>query len=417
MLERRQRRRRSLSSTGKIGKFSLEEAVRTQPTRALYRSYDPFLDRKVAIKIIQLFDPSEDEDLTANDSFYAEAQAIGRLQHQNIVSVYDAGVGDYEGYIVMEYIQGDSLLEVLKQKKSLPVGTALNIAAQICHALDYAHKKNIIHRDIKPSNIMIAQNEQVKVVDFGISILNTNEGYDSGLMGTPSYMAPELIDGTPANESSDLFSVAVLLYEMITGDLPFSGSDAHAVLYKIINSEPEAINDIQPDSLKALLVKALAKQPENRFNSAAEFEDELLIVAEQISANENNYQELDTEQLKQLEIFEDCSPEILHELANCLEISAVAGGEVIFSESLLDEYLCLIEGKALLVAEDKHLAVNAKQWLSENILSKQFSSCSCKALVKSQVLRVSKSNLLESSTVTQAYFFQFMLDRIFYTVN
>lgn len=141
MLERRQRRRRSLSSTGKIGKFSLEEAVRTQPTRALYRSYDPFLDRKVAIKIIQLFDPSEDEDLTANDSFYAEAQAIGRLQHQNIVSVYDAGVGDYEGYIVMEYIQGDSLLEVLKQKKSLPVGTALNIAAQICHALDYAHKK------------------------------------------------------------------------------------------------------------------------------------------------------------------------------------------------------------------------------------------------------------------------------------
>ncbi|MFK7794571.1 MAG: protein kinase [Gammaproteobacteria bacterium] len=416
MLERRQRRR-SLASTGNIGKFSLEEAVRTQPTRTLFCSYDPFLDRKVAIKVIQLFDPSGDEDLVANDLFYAEAQAIGRLQHQNIVSVYDAGIGDYEGYIVMEYIQGESLLALLKRKKSLPISTALNIAAQICHALDYAHTKNIIHRDIKPSNIMITQNEQVKVVDFGISILNSGEADDSGLMGTPSYMAPELIDGTLANELSDLFSVAVLLYEMIVGDLPFSGDDAHAVLYKIIGSEPEAIEDIHPESLKALLVKALTKQPENRFNSAAEFETEILIVADQISTNENNYEDLDTDQLKKFEIFEDSNLEVLHELANCLEISSVNSGDIIFNEQLLDEYLCLIEGKALLVTEGQHFTINAKQWLSDNILSKQFSNYRCEALVKSQVLRVSKSNLLESSAATQAYFFHFMLDRIFYTVS
>jgi serine/threonine protein kinase len=413
LLDRRQRRRRSLSSTGKIGKFSLEEAVRTQPTRALFRSYDPFLDRKVAIKIIQLFDPSGDEDRTANDAFYAEAQAIGRLQHQNIVSVYDAGVGDYEGYIVMEYVQGESLLDLLKLKQSLPVDRALKIAAQICHALDYAHAKKIIHRDVKPSNIMIAQDDHVKVVDFGISILNSSDAIDSGLMGTPCYMAPELIDGAPANELTDLFSVAVLLYEMITGNLPFSGGDAHAVLYKIINSEPESIDEIRPSTLKALLVKALAKQPADRFNSAAEFESALLTVANQISINEHDYQELDTQQLKQLEIFEDCNLEILHELANCLEISSVNSGEDIFTECLLDEYLCLIDGKALLVAEDKHIELDARQWLSENILSREFSRCSCKALVKSQVLRVSKSNLLESSSVTQAYFFQFMLDRIF----
>lgn len=412
MLERRQRRR-SLSSTGKIGKFSLEEAMRTQPTRTLYRSYDPFLDRKVAIKIIQLFDPIGEEDKTANDSFYTEAQAIGRLQHQNIVSVYDAGVGDYEGYIVMEYIQGESLLNMLKRKKYLSVNTALKIAAQICYALDYAHKKKIIHRDIKPSNIMVTQDEQVKVVDFGISILNLGDVKDAGLMGTPSYMAPELIDGAAANECSDLFSVAVLLYEMITGDLPFTGSDAHSVLYKIVNSEPEAIDDIQPDSLKVLLLKALAKQPVDRFNSAAEFERELLVVADEVSANKDSFQELNTEQLKQLEIFENSSLEILHELANCLDVSSVDSGEIIFSECLLDEYLCLIDGKALLIADDKRLEVSAKQWLSENMLSREFSQCSCEALVKSQVLRISKSNLLESSTMTQAYFFQFILDRIF----
>jgi serine/threonine protein kinase len=412
LLERRQRRR-SLSSTGKIGKFSLEESMRTQPTHMLFRSYDPFLDRKVAIKIIQLFDPNGNEDITANDSFYKEAQAIGRLQHQNIVSVYDAGVGDYEGYIVMEYIQGESLLDLLKRKKLLSVDEALTIAAQICHALNYAHTKKIIHRDIKPSNIMIAQDGQVKVVDFGISILNPDEAKDPGLMGTPSYMAPELIDGATANELSDLFSVAVLLYEMIKGDVPFSGSDAHAVLYKIINSEPEAIEDIQPDYLKALLAKGLAKQPADRFSSAAEFGSALQKVAARISANENNYQELNAKQLKQLEIFENCYPDILHELANCLEISSVDSGEVIFSECLLDEYVCLIEGKALLLAEDKSLTVNARRWLCESILSGEFSTYSCKALEKSQVLRVSKSNLLESSAVTQAYFFQFMLERVF----
>ncbi len=162
-----------------------------------------------------------------------------------------------------------------------------------------------------------------------------------------------------------------------------------------------------------MLVKALAKNPADRFNSAAEFEGELLEVADQISANEYNYQELNTEQLKQLEIFEACNSETLHELANCLEISTVDSGELIFNECLLDEYLCLIEGKALLVAEDRHLTVNARQWLSESILSREFAACSCKALTKSQVMRVSKSNILESSIATQAYFFQFILDRIF----
>ena len=412
MLERRQRRRRSLSSTGKIGKFSLEDVIRAQPTRALYRSYDPFLDRKVAIKVIQLFDPNGDQDQTANDAFYAEAQAVGRLQHQNIVSVYDAGVGDYEGYIVMEYVHGDSLLDLLKTEISLPVDKALKIAAQICHALSYAHSKNIIHRDIKPSNIMITLEGHVKVVDFGISILSSDDDKDSGLMGTPSYMAPELIDGSAASQSSDLFSVAVLLYEMIAGTLPFTGDDAHAVLFKIINSDPDPMGDAVPEAVKLLLNNALSKNVVNRFDSADEFEREILLVRDQINMSDDSYQDLDTAQLKQLEIFENCNPEVLHELSNCLEISTVDTGEFIFSEHLLDEYLCLVEGKALLVSEDTHINVDEKQWLSESILSREFVSCSCKALSKSQVLRVSKSNLLESSLSTQAYFFRFILDRI-----
>ncbi len=413
MIERRQRRRRGLSSTGNIGKYSLDEVIRVQPTRSLYRSYDPFLDRKVAIKIIQLFDPNGEQDDEANDAFYLEARAIGRLQHQNIVSVYDAGLGDYEGYIVMEFIEGESLLQKLKTQHTLKLNQSLKIARQICHALQYAHDKKIIHRDIKPSNIMLNKNLHVKVVDFGISLLGADsKGNQSQLTGTPSYMAPELIHGSAPSVQSDIYSLAVLIYEMILGRLPFSGEDAHAVMFKVINEEPEPITENIPDSFKRFLYKALSKQPADRFVSCSDFEDQLALLQEEIDSTSYNHV-LDTEQLKQLQLFAGCKPEILHELAACLVFESADAGELLVDESLLDEYVCLVQGKALLVAIDKHIMVPNGQWLTEKVLKQQFGSYSCKALSKSLLLRVSKSNLLESSPVTQAYFFEFILDRIF----
>ena len=415
-MERRQRRRRGLSSAGKIGKFSLENSIRTQPTRALYQSYDPFLDRKVAIKIIQLSDPAGDEDETANEAFFAEAQVIGRLQHQNIVSVYDAGVGDYEGYIVMEFIHGESLLQLLKTKNTLSLDEALKVIAQVCHALHYSHTQKIIHRDIKPSNIMVSPDGHVKVVDFGISIISSKQEDAPGLMGTPSYIAPELVHGATPNELSDLYSVAVVLYEMILGKLPFSGDDAHGVLYKVVNNEPEALNEIMQEPVRALLAKALSKEPVERFNSASEFEDEVHKLREQLNANTNLYQDLDTSQLKQMEIFQGCHVDVLHELAACIDFLTVDLGELIIGKNLgsqFDDYLCLIQGRALLVAGERHIIVGDGQWLVRNMLLKSVGEFSCKALAQSQMLRVSKSKLLEQSDASRAYFYQFMMDRCF----
>ena len=241
MLERRHRR--SLSAAGKIGKYQLNDPLRIQADRSLYKSYDPFLDRNVVIKIIQLFDPNEEGEVE-NEAFYAEARAIGRLQHQNIVSVYDAGLGDYEGFMVMEYVNGQSLEQYLRTKNSIASEKALTITESICHALAYAHSKNVIHRDIKPSNIMIAEDGTLKLVDFGLSVVQTaSQLAMPDLSGSPSYMAPELVRGELPNEQSDLFSVAVILYEMISGELPFSGNDVHSVLYKIANGEPEPIEN------------------------------------------------------------------------------------------------------------------------------------------------------------------------------
>ncbi|MEM7304337.1 MAG: serine/threonine-protein kinase [Pseudomonadota bacterium] len=276
MIERR--KRRSLSSAGKIGKYQLNDPLRIQSDRSLFKSYDPFLDRNVVIKIIQLFDPNEEGDVE-NDTFYAEARAIGRLQHQNIVSVYDAGLGDFEGFLVMEFIEGKDLSSVLKNDKNLSLKEALTTAEKICHALAYAHSKKVIHRDLKPSNIMFSEEGNLKLVDFGLSVVQTASQLTMPhLSGSPSYMAPELICGEMPNEQSDLFSVAVILYEMISGELPFKGNDVHSVLYNIVKGEAEPIeNKVEhlPHDLKSLFGKLLSKSPSDRFQTADKLEQEL----------------------------------------------------------------------------------------------------------------------------------------------
>lgn len=414
MTERRQRRRRGLSSTGKIGKYSLREPIRIQPGRALYQSYDPFLDRDVAIKIIQLFDPTGDENAEASDAFFAEAQAIGRLQHQNVVSVYDAGVGDYEGYIVMEYIHGKSLFKLMNSPVSL--SEILRIVSGVCHALHYAHEKNIIHRDIKPSNIMISDDGQIKVVDFGISILRKGEDDTPGLMGSPSYMAPELVHGKTPNQLSDLFSVAVVLYELVSGKLPFVGGDAHAVLYKIINTDPEPIDTDIPSPLRDLIMKGLSKDPVDRYQSATEMEAELNKLRDTLNTSPTVFSDINTVKLKQMNIFQECKIEVLHELSNCLELKMVDVGEQIIYESdeyLYEDFLYIVDGKAILVAGDKHHVLNEGQWLVEKTLRKGLGMFGCKALTIAHILRVSKSDLLMCSTHTQAYFYRYMMDKFY----
>ncbi len=414
MTERRQRRRRGLSSTGKIGKYALREPIRIQPGRALYKSYDPFLDRDVAIKIIQLFDPSGDENTEASDAFFAEAQAIGRLQHQNIVSVYDAGVGDYEGYIVMEYIHGNSLFKLMDNPLSL--SESLRIVSGVCHALHYAHEKNIIHRDIKPSNVMISSDGQIKVVDFGISILRKGDDDIPGLMGSPSYMAPELVHGQVPNELSDLFSVAVVLYELISGKLPFVGTDAHAVLYKIINGEPDPIDADIPSPLRDLISKGLSKDPVDRYQSAPELERELNNLREMLNTTPTVFSDINTVKLKQMNIFQQCEIEVLHEISNCLELKMIEVGEYFIRESeeyLYEDFLYIVEGNAILVAGEKHHVLNEGQWVVEKTLRKGLGIFGCKALTITHILRVSKSDLLMCSAETQAYFFQYMMEKFY----
>lgn len=252
----------------------------------VYRALDTRLNREVAIKVLRI-DPARKlssakvKEIRAR--FYKEAQAAARLNHPNIVSIFQVSHSAGQPYIVMEYLKGKSLLERMEETRSQE--EVVKTAIQICDALEYAHSQGVIHRDIKPDNIVITQDGRVKITDFGIAriedaeIALTRAGV---LMGSPAYCAPEqLRDFSNVDGRADLFSLGVILYQWLTGRLPFEGNAAPEVITKILTQDPVPPRSLNPDispSLEALILRALAKEPEERIASAGEFKAELARV-------------------------------------------------------------------------------------------------------------------------------------------
>jgi serine/threonine protein kinase len=207
--------------------------------------------------------------------FYQEARAAGGLNHPNIVTIYDIGRSESLCYMAMEFIEGAELRTLLLPGKPLPVQKALSIAAQVAEGLAYAHERGVVHRDIKPANIMVPETGPVKITDFGIARMRTsNVQTQTGMMmGSPKYMSPEQVIGKRADHRSDLFSLGVILYEMLTGAAPFTGESVNAVMYQIVNfvpPAPSAINPATPPALDAIVARMLAKALDERAQSAAE---------------------------------------------------------------------------------------------------------------------------------------------------
>jgi serine/threonine-protein kinase len=212
--------------------------------------------------------------------FYQEARAAGGLNHPNIVTVYDAGKAGDIVYIAMEYIQGVELRTLLAEGQPLGVPQALSIAAQVAEGLAYAHQAGVVHRDIKPANIMVVANGPVKITDFGIARMRASADLtQTGVMlGSPKYMSPEQVIGKRADHRSDLFSLGVILYEMLTGAAPFNGENITALMYQIVNFAPPApssINSAVPEMLDFIVAKMLAKLLEERYQDARELANDL----------------------------------------------------------------------------------------------------------------------------------------------
>ncbi len=247
----------------------------------VYKAMDPVIGRTVAVKTIRLSEEgtglSRPELLTR---FQTEARAAGLLTHPNIVVVFDAGEEDGLYYITMELVEGKSLQALLDSGHAFPLPRTLRIMEQTCSALQFAHERNVIHRDIKPANLMLTADDTVKVTDFGTAkILQFGTVQQTAhVMGTPSYMSPEQVKGRAVDGRSDIFSLGVMLYEMVTGEKPFPGQNITTVIYKIVNEEPVPPRQIDPSihpGISAVVMKALVKEPDQRYQSCREMLEDL----------------------------------------------------------------------------------------------------------------------------------------------
>jgi eukaryotic-like serine/threonine-protein kinase len=265
--------------TKKLGRYEIVGELGKGAMGVVFCARDPLLDRTVAIKTVNM-ELAQDEMAEYEARFYQEAKAAGGLNHPNIVIIYDIGKSEKIAYMAMELLQGKELKTLLSSGKPLPVPFAVDVAAQMAEGLAYAHEHGIVHRDIKPANIMIVRGELVKITDFGIARMRTaNVQTQVGIvLGSPRYMSPEQVAGKRAEPRSDLFSVGVILYEMITGKPPFNGEDVTSVMFQILNfvpPPPSTVNPEVPEILDFIVAKAIAKAPGDRYGNTRELAHDL----------------------------------------------------------------------------------------------------------------------------------------------
>jgi serine/threonine-protein kinase len=258
-----------------LGRYQVTGILGKGAMGKVYKGVDPAINRPVALKTIRLDfvnDPEEEAEL--KERLHREAQAAGKLSHPNIVTIYDVGSEGSLQYIAMEYLEGQTLEEMIKKKVKFNYRIIAQIIMQICAALQYAHEREIVHRDIKPANIMILKDYNVKVMDYGIARIESNSMTKTGIaMGTPNYISPEQLRGKNIDNRADIFSLGVLIYELVVGKRPFRGENITSLIYSVLNHTPEKPSNVVPQIpllFDQILHKALDKDPDRRYQKASE---------------------------------------------------------------------------------------------------------------------------------------------------
>jgi eukaryotic-like serine/threonine-protein kinase len=260
-----------------LGRYQVEKELGKGAMGVVYQGRDPKIGRVVAIKTMALSQEFEGDELTdARERFFREAETAGRLQHPNIVTIYDAGEDHDLAYIAMEFLPGRDMVALTQPGSLLPTDRVLSIGARVAEALHYAHSLNVVHRDIKPANIMYEpKSDTVKVTDFGIARITDASRTRTGMVfGTPSFMSPEQIAGKKIDGRSDLYSLAVMIYQLLCGQLPFKADSMAGLMFKIANDPPPDVrraNPAVPPALAQVLLIAMAKDLAVRYATGHEF--------------------------------------------------------------------------------------------------------------------------------------------------
>ena len=347
----------------KIGKYAIINEVGRGSTGVVYLSHDPYYGRDVAIKVYNMETGGDEERArVARKMFLSEAHMVGMLQHPNILPIYDAGEENGHCYIVTEHVHGARTLNAYcRPDNLLRVDDVVELMFKCAKALNYAHSRGVIHRDIKPSNIMLTTNNDVRIIDFGIALVQDSDiSSIQGIAGSPSYMSPEQVQNAEITNKSDLYSLGAVMYELLTGFRPFRAGNLSKLLHQIVYATPPPIHTLRPDipeDLENVVASSLQKDPEKRYRSGLDFAAELTRVHQKLRAH---YARIDSQQqfdlLRRLKVFHDFSHGEIWEVLRASTWQDYTDGEEIVKEGEMDDrFYIIVNGKVVVERHGKEL--------------------------------------------------------------
>ncbi|MGE0483335.1 MAG: protein kinase [Gammaproteobacteria bacterium] len=341
----------------KLGKYEIEDEIGRGSMGVVYRAYDPYIDRAVAVKVA-LADALKDKDTGERfrKMFFNEAHTAGMLRHPNILDIFDAGVDGDMCYIVMELVaSGTTLRNFCRPERLLPLHQAAEIVFKCAKALDYAHRQGVIHRDIKPSNILLTEDMDVKIADFSIAHAartDTTQTMPMGFVGSPRYMSPEQVHEDIITNQTDLFSLGIVAYELVTGHHPFGGESFSALVHKIVNEEPTPMRQYRsdtPEMLERIIGRALEKTTDRRYRMGIDLASDLSMVFTHLERPQEDISIKDKfERVKELEFFRGFPDSEIWEIIRAsVWVDVDVGDRVVAEGDVEDSFFIIISGDVI----------------------------------------------------------------------
>ena len=410
----------------KVGKYEIIKELGKGATSSVYQAYDPFQRRQVAIKLVfpeALGD--KEHGKRYRKLFITEASLAGKLSHPHIVAIYDAVAADEGSYIVMEYVDGTTLEQYSRHDALLPVQRIVEIIYKCARALEYASRQGVIHRDIKPANILLAGESDIKISDFGAALTVASETTQVSGIGSPAYMSPEQVKELPLTYQTDIFSLGVVMFQLLTGRLPFQGANNYSMIYQIINVEPPRLTQVRPDippRIDAIVMRALQKDTTKRYQTWEEFAHDLATALGNEEKRQEGFAESEKfDTLRKLEFFRHFSDVELWEVLRLASWHKHPRDTVLIHEDDIgSSFFVLVSGEVKVVKQERLLNVlKAGECFGEMAyLGKQKfqRSASIMALSEISVIEIRAETLSKASDLCRHHFhgafLELLVDRL-----
>jgi len=418
-----------MSFPDKLGKYDVLGEIDRGSMGTVYLGHDPYIDRGVAIKVAHA-DSLKDEESGERykKMFFNEAHTAGNLNHPNIVGIHDAGADQDICYIVMELVKGGGTLKpYCTPENLLPIEKVVEIIFKCAKALDYAHKQGVVHRDIKPSNILVEVGLEVKIADFSIAHMNRPDDTATqqvGLMGSPRYMSPEQLKEEEITHQTDLFSLGIVMYEMLVGKHPFTADNFSRLVTKILNEEPPPLKDLRPDLSDALIdvfVKATQKDIKDRYQTGLEFAIDLSKAFEALEGPEEDISEQEKfNSIKQLEFFEGFPDSEIWEIIRASTWQEYATDDEIIVEGELDDcFYIIVEGEVGVLKNERTIRVlGIGDCFGEmGYLAKTERTATIKANIDTALLKINSTVISQVSLNCQVRFLKVFLRTLIHRLS